>query len=94
MDYLEIEPSGTLSGAIQISGAKNAALPLMCAGLLTDDTLTLEGWTNLADTHSMNALLQSLNMTSSIDGDTLSLRPNGTINPIAAYDLVRKMRAS
>ena len=94
MDYLEIEPSGALSGAIQVSGAKNAALPLMCAGLLTDDTLTLEGWPNLADTHSMNALLQSLNMTNSIDGDTLSLRPNGTISPIAAYDLVRKMRAS
>ena len=94
MDYLEIEPNGALKGAIQISGAKNAALPLMCAGLLSDDTLTLAGWPNLADTHSMRALLQSLNMASDIDGDTLTLRANGTITPIAAYDLVRKMRAS
>ena len=94
MDYLEIEPNGALKGAIQISGAKNAALPLMCAGLLSDDTLTLAGWPNLADTHSMRALLQSLNMASNIDGDTLTLRANGAITPIAAYDLVRKMRAS
>ena len=94
MDYLEIEPNGALKGAIQISGAKNAALPLMCAGLLSDDTLTLAGWPDLADTHSMRALLQSLNMTTDIDGDTLTLRANGTITPIAAYDLVRKMRAS
>ena len=94
MDYLEIEPNGALKGTIQISGAKNAALPLMCAGLLSDDTLTLAGWPNLADTHSMRALLQSLNMASDIDGDTLTLRANGAINPIAAYDLVRKMRAS
>ena len=94
MDYLEIEPNGALKGAIQISGAKNAALPLMCAGLLSDDTLTLAGWPDLADTHSMRALLQSLNMASDIDGDTLTLRANGAINPIASYDLVRKMRAS
>ena len=94
MDYLEIEPNGALKGTIQISGAKNAALPLMCAGLLSDDTLTLAGWPNLADTHSMRALLQSLNMASDIDGDTLTLRANGAINPIASYDLVRKMRAS
>ena len=94
MDYLEIEPNGALKGAIQISGAKNAALPLMCAGLLSDDTLTLAGWPDLADTHSMRALLQSLNMTTDIDGDTLTLRANGAITPIAAYDLVRKMRAS
>ena len=94
MDYLEIEPNGALNGTITVSGAKNAALPLMCAGLLTDDTLTLEGWPNLADTHSMNALLQSLNMSTAIDGDTLTLRPNRTITPIASYDLVRKMRAS
>ena len=94
MDYLEIEPNGALSGTIKISGAKNAALPLMCAGLLSDDTLTLAGWPNLADTHSMRALLQSLNMASDIDGDTLTLRANGAINPIASYDLVRKMRAS
>ena len=94
MDYLEIEPNGALKGTIQISGAKNAALPLMCAGLLSDDTLTLAGWPNLADTHSMRALLQSLNMASDIDGDTLTLRANGTITPIASYDLVRKMRAS
>ena len=94
MDYLEIEPNGALKGNIQISGAKNAALPLMCAGLLSDDTLTLAGWPNLADTHSMRALLQSLNMTTDIDGDTLTLRANGAINPIASYDLVRKMRAS
>ena len=94
MDYLEIEPNGALKGNIQISGAKNAALPLMCAGLLSDDTLTLAGWPDLADTHSMRALLQSLNMTTDIDGDTLTLRANGAITPIASYDLVRKMRAS
>ena len=94
MDKLEIEGGGKLHGVIKISGAKNAALPLMCAALLTDETLTLKGWPNLADTRSMSELLHSLNVECTSEGDDLHLTAGSSIGLQASYDIVRKMRAS
>src|SRR5450432_529092 len=82
MDRIRIRGGVPLSGEIQISGAKNAALPLMVAGLLTDQRLTL-----LLQQHGI-AVEPVTN-----DGRTLSL--GGPIaNTEAPYDIVRKMRAS
>ena len=57
MDKIVIRGGNRLEGAIQIAGAKNAALPLMCAGILTDEVLTLENLPLLADIDTMQNLL-------------------------------------
>ncbi|MGC6454538.1 MAG: UDP-N-acetylglucosamine 1-carboxyvinyltransferase [Candidatus Puniceispirillaceae bacterium] len=93
MDRLRIDGGVPLKGDITISGAKNAALPLMAAGLVTDGTLTLDNVPNLVDTASMEVLLRNHGMDVSRTGDTVSI--GGTArNFDAPYDLVRKMRAS
>ena len=94
MDKLNIVGGGQLNGVIPISGAKNAALPLMCLALLTDDKLILDGWPDLADTQSMRELLASLNVESTMQDDALHMQINGQIGIEASYDIVRKMRAS
>ncbi len=94
MDKLNIVGSGQLHGTIPISGAKNAALPLMCLALLTDDQLILDGWPDLADTQSMRELLTSLNVESTVKDDALHMQVSGSVQIEAAYDIVRKMRAS
>lgn len=96
MDKIRIRGGRPLSGDIQIGGAKNAALPLMTAGLLTDDRLVLSNVPRLADITTMTALLAQHGIAVDPvgnDGRTLSL--GGAItNTEAPYDIVRKMRAS
>jgi UDP-N-acetylglucosamine 1-carboxyvinyltransferase len=96
MDRIRIRGGRPLAGEIVIGGAKNAALPLMAAGLLTDDRLVLENVPQLADIHTMTALLSQHGIMverSGEDGRTLWL--GGAIsNTEAPYDIVRKMRAS
>ena len=100
MDRLRIRGGYPLMGEIPISGAKNAALPLMAAGLLSADGLTLENVPHLADIASMTALLRELgaeiNAESVIDGqgETLKIQARRIENIEAPYDIVRKMRAS
>ena len=94
MDKIVITGGNSLNGDIPISGAKNAALPLMCASLLTDKPFTLKRVPNLRDINSLNALLESLGAKVSFNGDVLDIDPSGVNNTTAAYDLVRKMRAS
>jgi UDP-N-acetylglucosamine 1-carboxyvinyltransferase len=94
MDKIIITGGSPLNGDIPISGAKNAALPLMCASLLTDRPFTLKRVPNLRDINSLNALLESLGTKVSFNGDVLDIDPSGVNNTTAAYDLVRKMRAS
>ncbi|MSO54619.1 MAG: UDP-N-acetylglucosamine 1-carboxyvinyltransferase [Rhodospirillales bacterium] len=98
MDRIRIVGGVPLRGRIPVSGAKNAALPLMAASLLSDETLTLTNLPRLADIASMEHLLAELGVhisspTSSADA-SLSLRANSIKEPIAPYDIVRKMRAS
>jgi UDP-N-acetylglucosamine 1-carboxyvinyltransferase len=93
MDRILITGGQPLAGTITISGAKNAALPLMTCGLLTDDFLHLTNVAKLADLQTMAELLAQHGITVLKDGRTLTLGGRIT-NTEAPYDIVRKMRAS
>ena len=93
MDGLEIDGGKPLHGDIIISGAKNAALPLLCLGLIADAPLILKNVPELADTISMEGLLRHLGVDVTRDGETVTMR-GGARQYDAPYDLVRKMRAS
>ena len=102
MDSMHIKGGKPLSGKIRISGAKNAALPLLAASLLTDETLTLGNVPHLADITTMANLLGqhgvslALNgtQTKSCGGRVMDLKASTITSITAPYDLVRKMRAS
>ncbi|MDE2582850.1 MAG: UDP-N-acetylglucosamine 1-carboxyvinyltransferase [Rhodospirillales bacterium] len=93
MDRIRIKGGRPLSGDILIGGAKNAALPLMAAGLLTEERLELGNVPRLADIDTMAALLAQHGIAVEPDGRTLRLGGRIT-NSVAPYDIVRKMRAS
>ena len=93
MDRIRIRGGKPLHGEIAIGGAKNAALPLMAAGMLTDERLVLQNVPRLADIATMSALVSQHGVAVEPSGRTLSI--GGTItNTEAPYDIVRKMRAS
>ena len=95
MDKLMIQGGARLSGEIRVSGAKNAALPLMCAALLTEDGLTLSNVPHLRDVSTMVRLLSQMGVEVSLDDKLgLSLRAARVSEPTAPYDLVKTMRAS
>ena len=92
---LKITGNGPLNGEITISGAKNAALPLMCAGLLTAGTLRLKNVPMLADVKTTQKLLQGMGARVLTDNVHEFEINGGTVsNTCAPYDLVRTMRAS
>ena len=93
MDSIRITGGVPLRGTIAISGAKNAALPLMACGLLTDERLILSNVAKLADLATMAALLAQHGIAVEPSGRTLSLGGDIT-NTLAPYEIVRKMRAS
>ena len=103
MDSIRIRGGKPLQGKIEISGAKNAALPLMVASLLTDDTLTLSNLPHVADISTLITLLCQHGATAAMngeaangggsDGRSLSIRAANITNTEAPYDIVRKMRA-
>ncbi len=94
MDKLLIEGGARLSGEVAISGAKNAALPLLCAALLTTEPLTLTNVPQLNDVATMLRLLQSLGVRVSRDNDAVTLQANSLGEPLASYELVKTMRAA
>ena len=95
MDKLIIRGGTPLSGEIRVSGAKNAALPLMCAALLTAEELTLSNVPHLRDVSTMLRLLSQMGVEVSLDDKLgLSLRAARLADPVAPYDLVKTMRAS
>jgi len=103
MDKIRIQGGRQLRGTIPISGAKNAALPLMAAALLTDETLTLSNLPHLADIASLATLLAQHGVAISMEGAAvnggqsgrvLSLTARDITSTTAPYELVRKMRAS
>jgi UDP-N-acetylglucosamine 1-carboxyvinyltransferase len=100
MERLCIRGGHRLEGAIPISGAKNAALPLLVAGLLTDEALTLGNVPRLADIRLMIQILEqhgvAIDRTAWESGESnaLTLTAKRIANTTAPYDLVRKMRAS
>ncbi|WP_417809309.1 UDP-N-acetylglucosamine 1-carboxyvinyltransferase [Thioclava sp.] len=96
MDSIIVRGNGPLKGQIPIAGAKNACLALMPATLLSDEPLTLTNAPRLSDIRTMTELLASLGAEVSAlqEGKVLAASCHGEINPIADYDIVRKMRAS
>jgi UDP-N-acetylglucosamine 1-carboxyvinyltransferase len=104
MDRIQIKGGAKLNGTIRISGAKNAALPLMIASLLTDQTLTLENLPRLADVNQLVRILGNHGVDYSIDGkrraeeanagQTAHLTARSIVDTTAPYELVSKMRAS
>jgi UDP-N-acetylglucosamine 1-carboxyvinyltransferase len=95
VDKLVIGGGKPLSGDVRVSGAKNAALPLMCAALLTPEPLTLSNAPHLKDVSTMVRLLAQMGVEVSLDDRLgLSLRAARVSDPLAPYDLVKTMRAS
>ena len=104
MDRIRIVGGNPLNGVIPISGAKNAALPLMIASLLTDDTLTLENLPHLADVEQLQRILGNHGVDISVVGRrerqntayarTVHFTARTIVDTTAPYELVSKMRAS
>ena len=104
MDRIKIVGGNKLNGIIPISGAKNAALPLMIASLLTDDTLTLENVPHLADVEQLIRILGNHGVDYSVNGRrerqdgaysrTIHFTARNIVDTTAPYELVSKMRAS
>ena len=96
MDSIVIKGGRELNGKIHIAGAKNAALALMPATLLSEEPLTLTNAPRLSDIKTMTELLESLGVeiSSLQDGKVQVMSTHGNINTTADYDIVRKMRAS
>lgn len=96
MDSIVVRGGKELSGQIEIAGAKNAALTLMPATLLSDEPLTLTNTPRLSDIKTMTLLLESLGaeISSLQAGKVQTMSCHGAINTTADYDIVRKMRAS
>ncbi len=96
MDSIVVKGGRELNGKIHIAGAKNAALALMPATLLSEEPLTLTNAPRLSDMKTMAELLRSLGseINQLQDGKVQVMSTHGTINTTADYDIVRKMRAS
>ena len=94
MDTIEIVGGNRLVGAVPISGAKNAALPIMTAALLADGEHVFRNVPNLRDVHTMTRLLARLGVEAFYEDGSVHVTASGTIEPTAPYDLVKQMRAS
>ena len=104
MDRIRITGGQSLNGVIPISGAKNAALPLTIASLLSADTLTLKNVPNLADVNLLTRILRNHGVDFSVDGkrpgpkshlgETFHLTARDIVDTTAPYEMVSRMRAS
>jgi UDP-N-acetylglucosamine 1-carboxyvinyltransferase len=94
MDKLRITGGRPLQGEVRISGAKNAALPIMCAALLSPKPLTLGNVPRLRDVSTMAKLLEQMGVSVERAPDKLVLHAKEIAEPTASYELVKTMRAS
>ncbi|WDZ95501.1 UDP-N-acetylglucosamine 1-carboxyvinyltransferase [Herbaspirillum sp. WKF16] len=94
MDKLLIRGGKRLSGDVTISGAKNAALPILCAGLLTADDLHLTNVPHLQDVLTITKLMKQMGLRVQENGDEMVLNGNDLTRLEAPYELVKTMRAS
>jgi UDP-N-acetylglucosamine 1-carboxyvinyltransferase len=94
VDRLVIDGGARLGGEVRVSGAKNAALPILCAALLTAEPLRLINVPRLNDVRTMQALLGQMGVKSERDDGTLTLAATSVEWPLAPYELVKTMRAS
>jgi UDP-N-acetylglucosamine 1-carboxyvinyltransferase len=95
LDKIKVIGGNALNGVIPISGAKNCALKLMCATLLTGDTVNFENSPNtLRDMNSQTELLEYLGCSVQRRGDLMAINAGNITTRTAPYDIVRKMRGS
>ncbi|EAH9315940.1 UDP-N-acetylglucosamine 1-carboxyvinyltransferase [Campylobacter jejuni] len=94
MTYLEIEGTNHLSGNVAISGAKNAALPLIVSSILAKNEAKINNIPNVADIKTLISLLENLGAKVNFQNNSALLNTNTLNQTIAKYDIVRKMRAS
>jgi UDP-N-acetylglucosamine 1-carboxyvinyltransferase len=94
MDKIIVEGGRPLKGEVNISGAKNAALPILVSSLLTDGLCTFSNVPNLKDIEGIKQLLSHLGAKIETDEDVVKIDASNILNHEAPYDLVRKMRAS
>lgn len=94
MDYLEIKGGNRLSGKVDISGAKNAALPLIAMSILGKNNTEFSNIPRVADTQTLVKLLVNLGANAKFDGSNLVINASTINSTKATYDIVRKMRAS
>jgi UDP-N-acetylglucosamine 1-carboxyvinyltransferase len=94
MDSLLIKGGVPLHGEVQISGAKNAVLPIMAATLLTSEPCVIRRVPDLSDVQFMAKILASLGAKVSVDGGGTVRIQARKLKPVGNYDLIRKMRGS
>lgn len=93
MDSLLIKGGAPLHGEVTVSGAKNAALPILAATLLTSEPCVIRRVPDLSDTRFMTKILASLGAEATFAGDTVRVQAR-RLNPVGDYELIRKMRGS
>jgi len=94
MDAIRIRGNGPLRGTVRISGAKNAALPILCATLLSDGASKLRNVPALRDIETTAALLRFLGRDVKVDAPVVDVAAGSNVRPEAPYELVKQMRAS
>ncbi len=94
MQKLAIQGGSRLNGEVRISGAKNAALPILCASLLTGDSLQLGNVPDLNDVGTMRKLLQQMGVAIAVNGGQVTLSAAQIDKLEAPYDMVKTMRAA
>jgi UDP-N-acetylglucosamine 1-carboxyvinyltransferase len=94
MDKFVVEGGARLSGEVGVSGAKNAALPILCAGLLTAEPVHLENVPDLQDIRTTLKLLGQMGVRAEAGDGRVQLDASQVGNPVAPYELVKTMRAS
>lgn len=95
MDSLLIQGGVSLKGTVKVSGAKNAALPILFGGILFDEPVVFENVPHLRDIQTTQKLLETLGFATNFEQNRMEIAPQGSgIVPEAPYDLVKTMRAS
>ncbi|MCA9531570.1 MAG: UDP-N-acetylglucosamine 1-carboxyvinyltransferase [Myxococcales bacterium] len=94
MDNIRVEGGVPLSGRVRISGAKNAALPILTAALLADGAHTFRNVPDLRDVHTMLRMLRRLGIDAEYERGVATVQARPVLEPVAPYDLVKQMRAS
>jgi len=94
MDKIIIQGQNSLSGSVNISGAKNAVLPIMTAALIAEGESVISRVPDLRDTRTMIKLMEIVGAKCSMEGNCLKIDADSVNNPEAPYDLVKTMRAS
>lgn len=94
MDKIVINGGRKLKGEVEISGAKNSALPIMAAALLSEEETILENIPDLRDIQTMLKLLRALGAKAQFEDNRVIIKPGKNLNAVAPYKLVSTMRAS